>query len=329
VEKINEKLGMLLMEMKKTQLSVRNTCEKQGSDVAHLAAAIEQITPLPPYIEDEEEEEAPLGAEAAPLAPFAPPPAPPAPAPAPPALAPQEQAEGPRKRKRSGWILFSANYAQRNPTMPRDKEWPGKIAAAWEEWKRMNPGKDYQEFRGSDMLPARRQTKKKNKLLPSSNAVQVIPSGQPEIPATPGRTSPLRPLPVPEEEAQPSMVESAIAAVSALTQPTPAPAPEPSPALAPEPSPAPAPTPALAPEPSPVRAPEPAPEQEVSEEEEGAGLSTQIIQGKEYYKTNNNGLFARDSDEQGNPSIGEWVGYLQDDGTIRYTNGPNSQQTSA
>ena len=230
VEKINEKLGMLLMEMKKTQLSVRNTCEKQGSDVAHLAAAIEQITPLPPYIEDEEEEEAPLGAaEPAPLAPLARlaplAPAPPAPAPAPPALAPQEQAEGPRKRKRSGWILFSANYAQRNPTMPRDKEWPGKIAAAWEEWKRMNPGKDYQEFRGSDMLPARRQTKKKNKLLPSSNAVQVIPSGQPEIPATPGRTSPLRPLPVPEEEAQPSMVESAIAAVSALTQPTPAPAP--------------------------------------------------------------------------------------------------------
>lgn len=217
VEKINEKLGMLLMEMKKTQLSVRNTCEKQGTDVAHLAAAIEQITPLPPYIEDEEEEdrapeEAPLRVEEAPLrvaeaAPLAPVPARP---PAPPALAPQEQAEGPKKRKRSGWILFSANYAQRNPTMPRDKEWPGKIAAAWEDWKRANPGKDYQEFRGSDMLPARRQTKKKNKLAPVANAVQVAPIGQPEIPATPGRVSPLRPLPLEEEAAPPSMVESAI-----------------------------------------------------------------------------------------------------------------------
>jgi hypothetical protein len=55
------------------------------------------------------------------------------------------------------------------------------------------------------------------------------------------------------------------------------------------------------------------------------------VSGEEesFYKTPSGGLFKRAIDEEGNATIGDWVGYLNDDlRTIRYTNAPNNSQRS-
>jgi hypothetical protein len=65
------------------------------------------------------------------------------------------------------------------------------------------------------------------------------------------------------------------------------------------------------------------------EELEGAnadsGLSTIQIGDTDYYMTSNRGLFRRELDAEGRPTIGDWEGILEDDGvTIRETLQPEA-----
>jgi hypothetical protein len=340
IEKMYEKIGLLMVEMQKTQRMVKT----------HL-------------------QQRPVGeAEAQPKAqPEAQPEAQPSPISSvtPSEVGSTESAREVIPRGRSDWHYFSANYAASNPDVPRNKEFSALIADEFQRWKDMHPGKSYADYRGSSNLPARRRrmTKRAPKLLaapvpvqrtpvPVQRTVRRSPVPLQRTPSplpvqktpvvTPVRASPLRPLATTVAEEAPIVEEAPAPEVQPVYDEADldqAPAPE---------------TPAVE---EPVydeadldQAPEDdddeyaipeesaqqeefvpqqeefVPQQEeVAPEEEGDTNVPPIIRigDTEYFRTRNNGLFQAVTDDYGNVTMGDWVGYLEDDGvTIRETETP-------
>lgn len=246
-------------------------------------------------------------------------------------------ARGPGRR--SDWHYWAANWAAKNPDVPRDETFSLKMAEAYRAWKDAHPGQSYLDFRGSDVIDGRKRfTQKKGK--------KVAPVPAPFREATP----PLAPMPYREPTPPP--------APAPFREPTPPPAPfrepTPSPATSQKPpnkysppSAGPLSTPSLlqgrretppqeyydlaeeeqeipeesveesVPEQEELSAAEEAEEAspEWPQEEEQAELEIVTVGQQEYFRTSNNGLFAVVRDEEGNPEPGPWAGVLSDDGT--------------
>ena len=151
-------------------------------------------------------------------------------------------ARGPGRR--SDWHYWAANWAAKNPDVPRDETFSLKMAEAYRAWKDAHPGQSYLDFRGSDVIDGRKRfTQKKGK--------KVAPAPAPFRDATP----PLAPMPF--REPTPPL------APMPFREPTPPPAPAPfreptPPAPFREPTPPPAPAPLReATPPAPFREPTP------------------------------------------------------------------------
>ena len=311
IEKMYEKIGLLMVEMQKTQRMVKAHCDQK----AVATPTYEVKAPRPSSVIY------------------------PSPVPAP----REEVVEEVREvipRGRSDWHYFSANYAASNPDVPRNKEFSARIADEFQRWKDTHPGKSYADYRGSSNLPVRRRrmTKRAPKLLAAPVQRTLV------------RASPPKPLvaeapleePLPVEEAPspfaPAVAEEASVAEEAPVQPVEVPVAEEALVEAPVYEEAPVEAPVY--EETPVEAPaqpaqpaydeadlDQAPEEDeyASEEEveDNTGLSTIRIGDSDYYLTTNQGLFRRGMDADGNPIMGDWVGYLEDDGaTIRETSSP-------
>ena len=187
--KLNEKLNMLMSEMKKLRYAVLQG-QAQGQQAPLQQEQVqegEQIQPI---------EEAPV------------------------------LARGPGRR--SDWHYWGANWAAKNPDIPRDANFSLKMAEAYRAWKDAHPGQTYLDFRGTDVIDGRKRlTQKKGKKVGSPR--QVTP---PSRQATP----PLAPAPLPIRQATP-------------------------PPLAPLREPTPPPRQATPPPPAPLREPTPPPRQ--------------------------------------------------------------------
>ena len=151
-------------------------------------------------------------------------------------------ARGPGRR--SDWHYWAANWAAKNPDVPRDETFSLKMAEAYRAWKDAHPGQSYLDFRGSDVIDGRKRfTQKKGK--------KVAPAPAPFRDATPP------PAPMPFREPTPPL------APMPFREATPPPAPfrEPTPPPAPvrEPTPPPVPLRESTPPPAPFREPTPPP----------------------------------------------------------------------
>jgi hypothetical protein len=171
--KLNEKLNMLMAEMKKLRYVVL-----QG-----------QQAPLEQEQEQEEAEIQPL--EEAPVEP-----------------------RGPGRR--SDWHYWGANWAAKNPDIPRDENFSLKMAEAYRAWKEAHPGQTYLDFRGTDVIDGRKRlTQKKGKKVgpaPPRQVTPLAPLRQATPPLAPLRqatppsrqpTPPLAPAPLPLRQATP------------------------------------------------------------------------------------------------------------------------------
>jgi hypothetical protein len=321
IYKLNEKLNMLMGEMKK----LRNVV-LQGLDLGQRQGQGQQ-GPL-----EQQQEEVELQAtEESPVEPVL--------------------ARGPGRR--SDWHYWAANWAAKNPDVPRDETFSLKMAEAYRAWKDAHPGQSYLDFRGSDVIDGRKRfTQKKGKKVAPAPA----PFREPTPPPAPAPFREPTPPPAPLREPTPPT------ALAPFREPTPPPAPfrEPTPPPAPSvarqetpnkyspPSAGPLSTPSLLqgrretppqeyydlaeeeqeiPEES-VEESVPEQQEELSaaeeaeeassewpQEEEQAELEIVTVGQQEYFRTSNNGLFAVVRDEEGNPEPGSWAGVLSDDGT--------------
>jgi hypothetical protein len=174
--KLNEKLNMLMAEMKKLRyvvLQAQGQAQVQGQQA--------------PLQEQEEVELQPL--EEAPL-----------------------QPSGPGRR--SDWHYWGANWAAKNPDIPRDANFSLKMAEAYRAWKEAHPGQTYLDFRGTDVIDGRRRlTQKKGK--------KVSPAPLPIRQATP----PLAPAPLPIRQATPPLAPAPLPIRQATPPLAPAPLP--------------------------------------------------------------------------------------------------------
>ena len=271
-------------------------------------------------------------------------------------------ARGPGRR--SDWHYWAANWAAKNPDVPRDETFSLKMAEAYRAWKDAHPGQSYLDFRGSDVIDGRKRfTQKKGKKVAPAPApfreptppLAPMPFREPTPPSAPFReptpTAPLRepappPAPAPLREATPP---------APFREPTPPAARQKTPNKYSPPSAGPLSTPSLlqgrretppqeyydlaeeeqeipeesveesVPEDQEELAAEEAEAQaeaqgeeaspEWPQEEEQAELEIVTVGQQEYFRTSNNGLFAVVRDEEGNPEPGPWAGVLSDDGT--------------
>jgi len=192
--KLNEKLNMLMAEMKKLRYVVL-----QGMAVGQTQG---QQAPL--QQEQEEVELQPI--EEAPVEPVL--------------------ARGPGRR--SDWHYWGANWAAKNPDIPRDENFSLKMAEAYRAWKEAHPGQTYLDFRGTDVIDGRKRlTQKKGKKVAPAPPRQVTPLA-PLRQATPPSRQPTPPL----RQATPPLAPAPLP----LRQPTP-PLRQPTPPLAPAPLP--------------------------------------------------------------------------------------------
>ena len=157
-------------------------------------------------------------------------------------------ARGPGRR--SDWHYWAANWAAKNPDIPRDESFSLKMAEAYRAWKDAHPGQTYLDFRGTDVIDGRRRlTQKKGKKVappPFKEPIPVAPMRQATPPprqATPPRAPVREPSPAPIREPTPVP----------MRQPSPAPMRQPSPVPMREPSPAPLRQPSREPSPPRVR----------------------------------------------------------------------------
>jgi len=329
IYKLNEKLNMLMGEMKK----LRNVV-LQGMALGQGQGQGQQA-PL------QQQEEVELQAtEESPVEPVL--------------------ARGPGRR--SDWHYWAANWAAKNPDVPRDETFSLKMAEAYRAWKDAHPGQSYLDFRGSDVIDGRKRfTQKKGKKVAPAPA----PFREPTPPLAPAPmpfrepTPPLAPMPFrePTPPLAPMPFREPTPPPAPFREPTPPPAPfrEPTPPAARQktpnkyspPSAGPLSTPSLlqgrretppqeyydlaeeeqeipeesveesVPEQEELSAAEEAEEAspEWPQEEEQAELEIVTVGQQEYFRTSNNGLFAVVRDEEGNPEPGPWAGVLSDDGT--------------
>ena len=142
-------------------------------------------------------------------------------------------ARGPGRR--SDWHYWAANWAAKNPDIPRDESFSLKMAEAYRAWKDAHPGQTYLDFRGTDVIDGRRRlTQKKGKKVappPFKQPIPVAPMRQATPPpprqATPPRAPVREPSPAPMRE--PSTVP--------MREPSTAPAPMRQPSREPSPAP--------------------------------------------------------------------------------------------
>ena len=208
VFKLNDKINMLMGEMKKLRNAVL-----QG-----LALGQGQQAPLPQEaVELQPIEESPVE----------------------PVLA-----RGPGRR--SDWHYWAANWAAKNPDIPRDESFSLKMAEAYRAWKDAHPGQTYLDFRGTDVIDGRRRlTQKKGKKvapLPFKEPIPLAPMRQ-ATPPPRQATPPRAPVREPMREPSPAPIR----------EPTPVPTRQPSPVPMREPSPAPLRQPSREPSPPRVR----------------------------------------------------------------------------
>ncbi len=200
-------------------------------------------------------------------------------------------ARGPGRR--SDWHYWGANWAAKNPDIPRDANFSLKMAEAYRAWKDAHPGQTYLDFRGTDVIDDRRRlTQKKGKKVGPAPSRQVTPPPRQATPPplaplrepTPPPLAPLRePTPPPRQATPPPPRQATPPPLAPLREPTPPPrqATPPPPAPLPlkqktpnkysQPSPGPLSTPSLLQgrrETPPQEYYEPAEEQEFSPEEE-------------------------------------------------------------
>jgi hypothetical protein len=234
--KLNEKLNMLMSEMKKLRYAV---LQGQGQAQGPLQQAQAQEAPL----EEVQVEEYPV------------------------------LARGPGRR--SDWHYWGANWAAKNPDIPRDENFSLKMAEAYRAWKDAHPGQTYLDFRGTDVIDGRKRlTQKKGKKVTPAPPRQATPPPlapfrEPTPPPAPSRQAtppPLAPFREPTPPAAP---------LRQATPPPPAPLPlrQKTPNRYSQPSPGPLSTPSLLQgrrETPPQEYYEPAEEEELVEEEEVA-----------------------------------------------------------
>jgi len=119
-------------------------------------------------------------------------------------------ARGPGRR--SDWHYWAANWAAKNPDIPRDESFSLKMAEAYRAWKDAHPGQTYLDFRGTDVIDGRRRlTQKKGKKVaapPFKEPIPVAPMRQATPPpprqATPPRAPVREPSPAPMREPSPA-----------------------------------------------------------------------------------------------------------------------------
>ena len=144
-------------------------------------------------------------------------------------------ARGPGRR--SDWHYWAANWAAKNPDVPRDETFSLKMAEAYRAWKDAHPGQSYLDFRGSDVIDGRKRfTQKKGK--------KVAPVPAPFREATP----PLAPMPFrePTPPLAPMPFREPTPPPAPFREPTPPPAPMPFREATPPPAPFREPTPSVA-----------------------------------------------------------------------------------
>jgi hypothetical protein len=347
--KLNEKLNMLMAEMKKLRYVVlQGQGQGQGqAQQAHLEQAQQEEVDLQPI------EQAPV------------------------------EPRGPGRR--SDWHYWGANWAAKNPDIPRDENFSLKMAEAYRAWKEAHPGQTYLDFRGTDLIDGRKRlTQKKGKKVAPAPLKQATPplapaplplrqATPPSRQKTPNAYKQPSPGPLstpsllqgrretppqeyyePVEEEQEVLQEEEV--VPQQEQPVRVPIQEESVEESPEEQ------QSLSPEEQQQLSPEEeasieaaqqeqlSPEEEEQEEEEeqqeqpeeeeqqeqpeeeeepegspqwpeedqaeeDGGLEIVTVGQQEYFRTANNGLFTVTRDEEGNPEPGPWAGYLSDDGT--------------
>ena len=262
-------------------------------------------------------------------------------------------ARGPGRR--SDWHYWGANWAAKNPDIPRDENFSLKMAEAYRAWKDAHPGQTYLDFRGTDVIDGRKRlTQKKGKKVTPAPPRQATPPPPAPLPLrqkTPNRYSQPSPGPLstpsllqgrretppqeyyepteeeevaPEEEEQ-ELLEEEVPEEQAVRVPIQeSPEEEAQQQLSPEEEAAieVAQEEQMSPEeeeqPEEEDQPEASPEWPEEEEQAQADdgdLEIVTVGQQEYFRTSNNGLFTVTRDEEGNPEIGTWAGRLSDDGT--------------
>ena len=233
--KLNEKLNVLMSEMKKLRYAV---LQGQGQAQGPLQQAQVQGQEAP--LEEVQVEEYPV------------------------------LARGPGRR--SDWHYWGANWAAKNPDIPRDENFSLKMAEAYRAWKDAHPGQTYLDFRGTDVIDGRKRLtqKKGKKVTPAPRQATpppLAPLRQPTPPPAPSRQA-TPPPPAPFREPTPPS-----APLRQATPPPPAPLPlrQKTPNRYSQPSPGPLSTPSLLQgrrETPPQEYYEPTEEEEVAPEEE-------------------------------------------------------------
>jgi len=207
--KLNEKLNMLMAEMKKLRYVVLQGQQGQQAPLQQEQEEVE-LQPI---------EEAPV------------------------------EPRGPGRR--SDWHYWGANWAAKNPDIPRDENFSLKMAEAYRAWKEAHPGQTYLDFRGTDVIDGRKRlTQKKGKKVAPAPPRQVTPLAPLRQPTPPSRqptpplrqaTPPLAPAPLPLRQPTPPLAPAPLP----LRQATPPPSRQKTPNAYKQPSPGPLSTPSL------------------------------------------------------------------------------------
>ena len=115
--------------------------------------------------------------------------------------------------RRSDWHYWGANWAAKNPDIPRDENFSLKMAEAYRAWKEAHPGQTYLGFRGTDVIDGRKRlTQKKGKkvspapprqVTPLAPLRQATPTSRQRTPPLRQATPPVAPAPLPLRQATP------------------------------------------------------------------------------------------------------------------------------
>ena len=153
--------------------------------------------------------------------------------------------------RRSDWHYWGANWAAKNPDIPRDENFSLKMAEAYRAWKEAHPGQTYLGFRGTDVIDGRKRlTQKKGKkvspapprqVTPLAPLRQATPTSRQRTPPLRQATPPVAPAPLPLRQATPPIAPAPLP----LRQATPPPSRQKTPNKYSLPSPGPLSTPTL------------------------------------------------------------------------------------